>query len=296
MYVCPPIKISLFQRRRRLVSRIRAAISIPGWGAGAPHPPATKIFEKNYFFPKTFLTKYFGENQGSDPPTPKIFEKIIFPKKRFGQIFFEKNQGSDPPTPKIFQKIIFLKKVFGQIKKVKKVIQGHQRSNIDIILKRKVIANAIGKWPSSRSFKVIQGHQRSKIDIILKRKVIANAIGKWPSSRSFKVIQGHQRSKIDIILKWKVIANAIGIWPLSRSLEVIQGHQTLKSIFVRISTTKLVGGVFRVGGRVICGCASCSKPTFRGGLLAADRRRFWSIFEHGTLSRATYSSLVNHSG
>ena len=263
MYVCPPIKISLFQRRRRLVSRIRAAISIPGWGAGAPHPPATKIFEKNIFSQKRFWRNISGKNQGSDPPTPKIFEKIIFPKKRFGQIFFEKNQGSDPPTPKIFQKIIFLKKVFGQIKKVKKVIQGHQRSNIDIILKRKVIANAIGKWPSSRSF---------------------------------KVIQGHQRSKIDIILKWKVIANAIGKWPLSRSLEVIQGHQTLKSIFVRISTTKLVGGVFRVGGRVICGCASCSKPTFRGGLLAVDRRRFWSIFEHGTLSRATYSFLVNHSG
>ena len=62
-----------------------------------------------------------------------LSKKNIFAKKSLN---VEKNQGSDPKFSKNY---FFPPNFFSS----KKVIKGHQKSKIDIILKRKVFANAI---------------------------------------------------------------------------------------------------------------------------------------------------------
>ena len=122
--------------------------------------------------------------------------------------------------------------------------------------------------------KVTKGHvrsQRSKNRHYTQIKGNRKCDRNMTSKRSPKVIQGQQRSKIDIILKLKVIANAIGKWPRKRSMKVIQGHERSKTSFVVISTTKIVGGLFRVGGRAICACASCRRPTLVCGCTSGCR-------------------------
>ena len=65
-----------------------------------------------------------------------VRKKIFLLKKVY---MSKKNQGSDPK----FSKNYFFPKNFFNIFFFKKVIKGHQKSKIDIILKRKVFANAI---------------------------------------------------------------------------------------------------------------------------------------------------------